>query len=90
MPPNELFKRRHYGTPQSVLLIITNFIVFGAATSIFVSPKSVYWFYWVVIGILAIHNYFNIRKDREEYDRMRIIAYVFTLALMVVMFFLFR
>jgi len=90
MLPDELYKRRHFGTPQSVLLLITNFIVFGAATSIFVTPKSINWFFWVVIGVLAIHNFFNIRKDREQYDRLHIIAYIISLALMVVMFFLFR
>ena len=90
MLPDEVYKRKHYGTPQSVLLIITNFIVFGVAISIFVTPKGINWFFWVVIGVLAIHNFFNIRKDREQYDRIRIIAYVVSCALMVVMFFLFR
>jgi nicotinamide riboside transporter PnuC len=90
MQPNEIYKRRHYGTPQSVLLIITNFLVFSIAATIFVTPKSVNWFFWVVIGLLAIHNFFNIRKDREEYNRLRIIVYIFSLALMVVMFFLSR
>ena len=42
------------------------------------------------MGLLAIYNFLNIRKDREEYDRARIIAYIVSLALMVAMFFLFR
>jgi hypothetical protein len=90
MLPDELYKRKHYGTPQSFLLLVTNFTVFTVFASIFASDKTVNWFFWVVIGLLAIYNYFNIRKDREEYNQTRIIAYIVSIVIMVAMFFLFR
>jgi hypothetical protein len=86
MLPDEMYKRKHYGTPQSFMLIITNYAVFAAGITIFAGSKSINWFFWVVLGLLALYNYFNIRKDREEYNRFRIIAYITSIVLMVVMF----
>jgi FtsH-binding integral membrane protein len=90
MGPNELYKRRHYGTPQSVMLLLTNYLVFGISTALFATDKTINWFFWVCVGALVVHNFFNIRKDREEYNRFRIIAYVVSILLMAVMFVLFR
>jgi FtsH-binding integral membrane protein len=90
MGPNELFKRKHYGTPQSVMLLLTNYLVFGICTTLFASDKTVSSFFWVCMGVLAVYNFFNIRKDREEYNRFRIIAYVISILLMAVMFVFFR
>jgi len=90
MGPNELYKRRHYGTPQSVMLLLTNYLVFGICTTLFASDKTISLFYWICIGVLAVYNFFNIRKDREEYNRFRIIAYVISILLMAVMFVFFR
>ena len=90
MLPDELYKRRHYGTPQSILLIVSNFTVFAVMGSIFASGKTVNWFFWVAMGLLAIYNILNIRKDREEYNRARIIAYIISVLLMAAMFFMFR
>jgi hypothetical protein len=90
MLPDEVYKRRHYGTPQSMLLIIANFTVLALNISLFAKEKQINWFFWVVMGLLAIYNFFNIRKDREEYTRVRIIAYVMSVLLMIVLFFLFR
>jgi len=90
MLPNELYKRRHYGTPQSILLIMANYVVFAVAASIFASSDTINPFFWIVMGVLAIYNFTNIRKDREQYNRIRIIAYVISLALLVLMFILLR
>ena len=90
MLPDEMYKRRHYGTPQSFLLTITNYLVFCISVSLFASCNPINWFFWVVMGLLALYNYFDIRKDREEYNRARIISYVVSLILMVVLFFVFR
>jgi uncharacterized membrane protein HdeD (DUF308 family) len=90
MLPREVYKRRHYGTPQSMLLIISNYAVFAVAASIFTTPQSIGWFFWVVIGLLAVYNFFNIRKDREEYNKTRIIAYIISILLMVAMFITYR
>ena len=90
MGPNDLFKRRHYGTPQSMLLIVTNYAVFAVCASIFMGCNKISWVFWAAMGLLALYNFFNIRKDREEYNRIRIIAYVISIILMGVMFALFK
>ena len=86
MLPDEVYKRRHYGTPQSILLIVSNFTVFAVTASIFAADKTINWFFWVAMGLLVIYNFFNIRKDREEYNRARIIAYIISVLLLVVMY----
>jgi len=83
MLPDEVYKRRHYGTPQSVQLIIANFTVLAVAISVFASEKHVNWFFWVLMGLLMIYNFLNLKKDREEYNRVRIIAYVVSVLLMI-------
>ena len=90
MGPEDLFKRRHYGTPQSTLLIMANYVVFAVDISLFGSSATINPFFWIVLGVLAIHNFANIRKDREQYNRIRIIAYVVSLLLLAIMFILFR
>jgi len=89
MGPNELFKRRHYGTPQSVMLLLTNYLVFAICLSLFASCKPISVFFWIGMGVLAVYNFLNIRKDREEYTRTRIIAYIVSVLLMVALFFIF-
>jgi len=90
MLPEEVYKRRHYGTPQSMLLIVANFTVLTVTISLFAAGKHVNWFFWVSMGLLALYNFFNIRKDREEYTKPRIIAYVLSVLLMVILFIIFR
>ena len=82
------FKRKHYGTPQSAMLIIANYVVFAVVLS-FTGGKTG-WFFWIAILLLALYNFFNIRKDREEYTKARIIAYVISIVIMVAMFFVFK
>jgi cell division protein FtsW (lipid II flippase) len=84
--PEEVYKRKHYGTPQSALLIISNFAVLAVTMSIFAGEKHINSFFWVAMGLLALYNFFNIRKDREEYNRVRIIAYVVSVLLMIALF----
>jgi len=90
MGPEDVFKRRHYGTPQSTLLIMANYVVFAVDLSLFGSGATVDTFFWIVLGVLAIYNITNIRKDREQYNRVRIIAYIISVALMAGVFILFR
>ena len=90
--PEEVFKRRrqHNNTPESTLLIIANFIVVAIATSLFADKNHVSWFFWVVIGLLAVYNFFTIRKNREEFfTKAAIIAYVISIATLVGVFFLY-
>lgn len=82
------FKRRHFGTPQSTTLIIANYVVFAVILT-FTSGKTG-WFFWIAIGLLALYNFLNIRKDRDAYNKPRIIAYIISVAVMIGLFFLFK
>jgi hypothetical protein len=93
MIPEEIFKRRprHNNTPASVLLIITNFIVTAGALSLFANKDNVNWFFWVIEAGLGLYNFFTIRRNREEFENKGILySYVFSLVLLVAVFFLFR
>jgi uncharacterized membrane protein HdeD (DUF308 family) len=92
MLPDEVYKRRpnHNNTPESISLIIANFIVFAVATQLFVSASKIGTFFWVVVGALAVYNFFNIRKYREDYNRPQVIAYILSLVIMVIFFFVMR
>lgn len=92
MLPDEVYKRRpnHNNTPESITLIIANFIVFAVATQLFVSANKIGTFFWVVVGALAVYNFFNIRKYREDYNKAQVIAYISSLVIMVIFFFVMR
>ncbi len=83
--PEEIYKRRrrHNNTPSSVLLFFANFIVITVATSLTASCNKVHWFFWVIVAGLAIYNYFEIKRNREEYNRVTIIVYVATILLII-------
>ena len=93
MIPDEIFKRRpqHNNTPASVLLIITNFVVTALGVALFTDKEHVNWFFWVMEAILAFYNYYTIRKNLEEFENKGILySYIFSLVLLVAVFFLFR
>ena len=92
MLPDEVYKRRpnHNNTPESITLIIANFIVFAVATQLFVTCNKINTFFWVIVGALAVYNSFNIRKYREDYHKPQIIAYILSLVIMVIFFFVMR
>jgi hypothetical protein len=85
MIPEELYKRRprHNNTPESTLLIIANFIVIAVATSLFASKNHIGWFFWIIVGLLAVYNFFTIRKNREEFTKPAIIAYSLSLIVLI-------
>lgn len=92
MLPEELYKRRrnHNNTPPSALLILANYIVFAVATEFWATCTKINSFYWAVLAGLAIYNFFTIRRNREEYLKPQVIAYVISLAGLLLLFFLFR
>ena len=93
MIPEDIFKRRprHNNTPASVTLIIANFIVTAGALSLFADKDHVNWFFWVIEAGLALYNFFTIRRNKEEFENKGILySYIFSLVLLVVVFFLFR
>ena len=85
MIPEELYKRRprHNNTPESTLLILANFIVIGVATSLFTSKNHIGWFFWIVVALLAVYNFFTIRKNREEFTKPAIIAYSLSIVILI-------
>jgi multisubunit Na+/H+ antiporter MnhB subunit len=84
MIPEELYKRRrnHNNTPTSVLLILTNCIVFAVLLQIFSFCSTINNFFWVALAVLALYNVYTIRRNREEYNRLNIIVYISSVLLM--------
>lgn len=89
MIPEELYKRRrrHNNTPTYITLIIANYIVLAVGASLAVSCNHIHWFFWVVTGLLAVYNFFSIRRNSEEYTKPVIIAYVVSLLIMAALLF---
>ena len=90
--PEELFKRRrnHNNTPQSTLLIIANYLVVCIAIALFTSANHINVFFWVVLAFLAGYNYYTIRRNREEYNKVAIIAYIISLVVLFLLYFVFK
>lgn len=90
MLPEELYKRRHFGTPESLLLIVVNYVVVAVSVEVFAMCTKINWFFWIVLVCLGAYNYFTIRRNRDEYNRPTVIGYAISLAGLILMFFLFR
>ena len=93
MLPEEVFKRRrrHNNTPDSILLVIANYVVVALATALFTDKEHISWFFWVIIAILAWYNYYTIRRNAEEFsNRVTLISYIVNLFILFGFFFLFR
>jgi hypothetical protein len=65
-------------------------VVFAISTQLFAMCTKINTFFWVILGVLAVYNFFTIRKNREEYDRVHTIAYILSVAGLVLLFFVFR
>jgi len=83
----ELFTRRprHNKTPKYVLLIIANYVV---CCALFTLDVKLNWFFFITLGLLAVYNYFNIRRNIEEYTRQIVIAYSISLLGLILLFIL--
>jgi len=89
MIPKEIFnRRRQHSTPVTFSLIITNYLVMGFNIALFIRQGHVKWFFWVVLALLAWYNYYNLRRNREEYTKPAVIAYVVSLAGLSLLFLL--
>lgn len=86
MEPHQIFKRRHYGTPQSFTLITTNYLVMAAGLSITTSHHKIHWFFWVIIGLLAVYNFFSLRRNWSEYNKASILGYIIGTAGLALLF----
>lgn len=93
--PEEVFKRRkqHNNTAESIKLIIANFIIVSLGATLFLGHHHIGWFFWVILGGLAVYNFFALRKDLEVYtkiDRIAYVSHIFILILLVMLFYLFQ
>jgi hypothetical protein len=90
--PNELppiFKRRHFGTPASFTVTTTNYVVVAGGLAIFTSKHHIHWFFWVILGLLAVYNAYSIYRNREDYDKVSLIAYIIGIAGLPLLFLMF-
>lgn len=90
MLPEELYKRKHFGTPESLILIVVNYVVVAFSIELFAMCTKINWFFWVALGLLALYNYYTIRRNRHEYGKNNIIGYILSLVGLILMFVLFR
>ncbi|HWZ36107.1 MAG TPA: hypothetical protein VNW51_08120 [Mucilaginibacter sp.] len=88
-PRRDLFTRRprYSKTPKYVLLIIANYVV---CCALFTLDVKFNWFFFLTIGLLAVYNYFNIRRNIEEYTRQIVIAYGISLLGLILLLILAR
>jgi hypothetical protein len=85
MLSDDIFKRRrrHNNTPKPVLLIIANYMV---CCTLFTIVTTANWFFWTVMVLLGVYNFFTIRRFHEEYNKITIIAYMISLAGLVLLY----
>lgn len=82
-----VFKRRpeHRNTSEALKLVIANFIVISAGEALCFNPHHISWFFWIIVGALAIYNFFSIRKNLEVYSKTDRITYVVSTVVMVLL-----
>jgi hypothetical protein len=87
MLSQDVFKRRpeHRNTSEALKLVIANFIVISAGEALCFSPHHIGWFFWIIVGALAIYNFFSIRKNLEVYSRTDKITYIVSTVAMVLL-----
>jgi uncharacterized SAM-binding protein YcdF (DUF218 family) len=90
MLPEEVFKRRHYNTPESFFLITANYVTVALAIEFWAMCPKVDWFFWVVIGLLVVYNVYKVHREREMYDKVRIISYAISVVGLFLLFFILR
>lgn len=89
MIPEEVFKRRHYGTPESFSLITANYVILALLMTIY-GTVAMHWSFWLFIGILLLYNVNVIRRNRDEFRGGKMIGYMISIVGLAGMFLLFR
>ena len=82
MLPEEVFKRRHRGTPESFSLVIVNAIVIALIGPGFIKCHHIGWAFWPCLAALAAYNFFTVRRNRETFDKVSIFSYTASLVIM--------
>ncbi|NCD70418.1 hypothetical protein [Mucilaginibacter agri] len=83
MVPEEVFKRRHYGTPPLFSLIIVNSVLICFIVPFFATCGTIHWLFWVFLALLSTYNFFTVRRYREELTKVMLIAYGISLVVEV-------
>jgi hypothetical protein len=85
MISEDIYKRRrnHNNTPKYALLIITNYVV---CCALFTLDAKLNWFFALTLIALAVYNYFNIRRNIEEFTRPAVIAYSVSLLGLILLY----
>lgn len=81
MIPKELYNRRHFGTPWLFSLFIADAIAVCLVVPFFRWPVN--WIFWAFIVLLAVYNFFTIRRNREDFNRISIISYIIFLLILM-------
>lgn len=88
--PEDLYKRRHFGTPESLMIMVVNYVVLAVDIEWFAMCSKISWGFYAVLAVLAFYNYYTINKNRDEFTKQVTIGYIASLAGLVLMFILFR
>ncbi len=75
MIPEEVFKRRHYGTPPIFQLIVVNCVLVCFVVPFFATCGSLNWLFWVFLALLGAYNGYTVYREREEFNKVTVIAY---------------
>ena len=68
---------------------MANYVVIFVCTSLFTSCGRINSFFWYVVAALAIYNFFDIRRYRDEYNKTTIIAYTGSVVFLIIAFIFF-
>ncbi len=84
MLPEEVFKRRHRGTPESFSLIIVNTIILALIGPGFIKCHHIGLVFWIGLAGLALYNIYTVRRNRENFDKAAMIAYILSVVVFAV------
>ncbi len=90
MLPEEVFKRRHFNTPDSFFLITANYVTVALSVQFWAMCSHIDWFFWVAMAGLVAYNIYKVHREREMYDKTRTIAYCISVAGLFLLFFVLR
>lgn len=91
MLPEQVYKRRHFGTPWLFTLFVVNAIATCLVMPAVGHCDHISWLFWVFVGGLAAYNFYTIRRNREDFNKVSIISYIIFMLLILggILYFLF-
>lgn len=87
--PGMVFRNRNYSIQALISLSTANYIVFALLVQMCVSCTGINWFFWVGLALLALYNYYTIRRNTDEFQEKRTkIIYIGSLVGMGLLYYL--